>query len=87
VPDPDVPTVVSKAVDQVAQTVVRGVKTVVKPTVAASVATTFSFPLALMAFVLLFLLAQSAVDRRDPKLRAKANANESILGFEDEESL
>jgi hypothetical protein len=68
--------------------VVRGVKTVVKPTVAASVATTFSFPLALMAFVLLFLLAQSAVDRRDPKLRAASRTPaETVLGFEDEDRL
>jgi hypothetical protein len=75
-------------VTQVADTVASGVKTVVKPTVAASVATTFSFPLALMAFVLLFVLAQSAVDCRDPKLRAKASAGpETVLGFVDEDRL
>jgi hypothetical protein len=72
----------------VADSVASGVKTVVKPTVAASVATSFSFPLALMAFVLLFLLAQSAVDRRDPKLRANAAAAaETVLRFQDEERL
>jgi hypothetical protein len=40
-----------------------------------------------MAFVLLFLLAQSAVDRRDPKLRAKVGAAETVLAFQDEERL
>jgi hypothetical protein len=64
--------------------VVTGVRTVVKPTVAAAVASTFSFPLVLMVFVFVFLLAQSRVDRLDPKLRTKSEAD---LGFEDEDRL
>jgi hypothetical protein len=42
----------------------------VSPEAAAQVAKTFSFPLALMLAVLLFLIVQGRVDRRDPKLRA-----------------
>jgi hypothetical protein len=37
-----------------------------------------------MVFVFVFLLAQSRVDRLDPKLRTKAEAD---LGFEDEDRL
>jgi hypothetical protein len=64
------------------------VTTVVKPAAAASVADQFSFPLALMVLVVLFLLAQPKVDRRDPRLRAlSAAADNAQIGFLDEESL
>ncbi len=71
---------VSEAVDQVA--------TVVKPAAVATVATTFGFPFALMIAVLLFLLVQSRLDRRDPKLRAAPlRATETTVEFEDEDVL
>jgi hypothetical protein len=64
------------------------VRTVVKPTVAAAVASTFSFPLLLMVFVFVFLLAQSRVDRRDPKLRVRHDVTADLmLGFEEEDQL
>ena len=62
--------------------------TVVKPAAAASVADEFSFPLALMVLVVLFLLAQPKVDRLDPRLRGvPAAAGGGEIGFLDEESL
>lgn len=64
------------------------VSSVVKPGAAATVATTFGFPLALMILVLLFLLVQSRLDHRDPKLRAAPqHAAELMLPFEDEAEL
>ncbi|HYC06368.1 MAG TPA: hypothetical protein VEG29_00455 [Candidatus Binatia bacterium] len=64
------------------------VSSVVKPAAAAAVATTFSFPLALMLAVLLFLLCQSFLDRRDPKLRAAPGSRtETTVPFEEEEKL
>ncbi len=60
----------------------------VKPTVAAAVVSTFSFPLALMVFVFVFLIAQSRVDRLDPKLRQRADPHgDLMLGFEEEDLL
>jgi len=59
-----------------------------KPAAAAAVVTTFSFPLILMVAVLLFLLVQSRLDGRDPKLRAAPlTASETILPFRDEDQL
>ena len=79
---------VRKAVNKVTDTVVSGVQRVVKPSVAAAVASTFSFPLALMVFVFVFLLAQSRVDRLDPKLRMRPEATADVmLGFEEEDQL
>jgi hypothetical protein len=49
--------------------VANGVKAAVKTEAVSAVATTFSFPLALMFAVLIFLLIQSRLDERDPKLR------------------
>jgi hypothetical protein len=72
----------------VTNSVVSGVHQVVKPSVAAAVASTFSFPLALMVFVFVFLLAQSRVDRLDPKLRTRPDASADLmLGFEEEDQL
>jgi hypothetical protein len=60
----------------------------VKPAAAAAVATTFGFPLALMAAVALYLAAQWRVDLRDPKLRAAPQtAAETVVPFEEEERL
>jgi hypothetical protein len=65
-----------------------GMSTVVRPAAAAAVATTFSFPLALMLAVLLFLLLQRRLDDRDPKLRAAPRSTaEARLEFEDEDRL
>ena len=71
-----------------ASSVAVGVTKVVKPAAAASVATTFSFPLALMAIVALFLIAQPRMDRQDPRLRALTAANDDTeIGFEEEDRL
>jgi hypothetical protein len=62
------------------------VTTNVKPAVVAAVATTFSFPLALAALVILFLLVQARMDSRDPKLRhAPKTAWESYIPFREED--
>jgi hypothetical protein len=64
------------------------IRTTVKPAAAAAVATEFGFPLALMIAVLLFLLIQSRLDGRDPKLRAAPlTASDTILPFRDEDQL
>jgi hypothetical protein len=64
------------------------IRTTVKPAAAAAVATEFSFPLILMIAVLLFLVIQSRLDGRDPKLRAAPlTAAETILPFRDEDQL
>jgi len=64
------------------------IQTTVKPAAAAAVATEFTFPLILMIAVLLFLLVQSRLDGRDPKLRAAPlTAAETILPFRDEDQL
>jgi hypothetical protein len=61
---------------------------VVKPKAAAAVATTFTFPLVLMIAVLLFLLAQGFLDRRDPKLRkAPRSTADVVIEFKEEERL
>jgi hypothetical protein len=62
------------------------VRTTVKPEAVAAVATTFTFPLLLAFLVFLFVLIQSRLDSRDPKLRyAPASAGETYLAFEDED--
>jgi mannitol-1-phosphate/altronate dehydrogenase len=56
----------------------------VQPAAAAAVATTFGFPLALMAAVLLFLVIQSRFDGGDPKLRsAPMTTAETVLPYAD----
>lgn len=63
-----------------------GVQTAVKPAAVAAVAQTFTFPLALMLVVLLFLLIQDRLDGRDPKLRqAPLTSAETALAFDDED--
>ena len=57
----------------------------VQPAAVAAVASTFGFPLALMLAVLLFLVVQSRLDGRDPKLRAAPlTTAETYLPFADE---
>ena len=64
------------------------VSTVVKPDAAVAVASAFSFPLALMAAVVAFLVGQGRVDARDPKLRsAPRTRQEMVLSFRNEEEL
>jgi hypothetical protein len=59
-----------------------------KPAVAAAIATNFGFPLILMIAVLLFILIQSRLDDRDPKLRvAPLPAAEMVVPFLDEDHL
>jgi len=74
--------------DQVLAEAATQVATIVRPGAAAAVATSFSFPLALMMAVLVFLLVQRYVDRRDPKLRAAPRSTaEGLVQFRDEEGL
>jgi len=62
------------------------VQSTVKPAVVAALAQTFTFPLALAAIVLLFLLIQSRLDGRDPKLRyAPRSAGEVYIEFGEED--
>jgi hypothetical protein len=62
--------------------VVKGVKAAVKTEAASAVAQSFGFPLALMLAVLIFLLIQSRMDERDPKLRrAPLTAAETTIPF------
>jgi len=57
-------------------------------TPAMAVAATFGFPLALMLAVLLFLIIQSRLDDRDPKLRAAPlTSAETYLPFANEGDL
>ncbi len=61
---------------------------VVKPAAAAAVAATFGFPLVLTLAVLLFVIAQAQLDKRDPKLRdAPRSTAETRIPFEEESSL
>jgi hypothetical protein len=70
--------VVSAAVAQV--------RLIVRPEAAAAVAAEFTFPLALALAVLLFLVVQDQMDRRDPKLRmAPENVGETLIGFTSED--
>jgi hypothetical protein len=57
----------------------------VQPAAAVAVAATFGFPLALMLAVILFLVVQSRLDGRDPKLRAAPlTTAETFLAYADE---
>jgi hypothetical protein len=60
----------------------------VQPAAAAAVATAFGFPLALMLAVLAFLVIQSRLDGRDPKLRsAPLTSADTIVPFANEVDL
>lgn len=68
--------------------VAEGVARAVRPEAAATVATTFGFPLALMLAVLIFLVVQGLIDRRDPKLRrAPRTVIETMQKFRTEDEL
>lgn len=73
---------------QVLDSAADGIAAAVRPEAAAQVATTFGFPLALMVAVLLFLVVQDRVDRRDPKLHAAPrNTFDTVVRFKDEHEL
>ncbi|OGO58557.1 MAG: hypothetical protein A2V85_09980 [Chloroflexi bacterium RBG_16_72_14] len=75
----------SGAVDAIVGFAVDGASRVLRPEAAAAVATTFGFPLALALLVLLFLLVQSRLDDRDPKLRsAPRTMADTLVAFEDD---
>ena len=60
---------------------------IIRPEAALAVATEFTFPLALAIAVLLYLVVQDQVDRRDPKLRAAPqHQSDTLIRFEPEES-
>jgi hypothetical protein len=64
------------------------VSVVVQPAAAATVASTFGFPLGLMLAVVLFLAIQTRLDRRDARLRAALDARrDQLVPFEEEEQL
>lgn len=89
-PHPITPIVVPAkgGIDGIISGVAQQIQHTVKPAAAAAVATAFGFPLILMVAVLLFLLVQSRLDGRDPKLRAAPlTAAETILPFRDEDQL
>ena len=66
--------------------VVNQVADALKPGVVAAVATTFTFPIVLALFVLLFLVVQHRLDARDPKLRhAPSSAFETYIAFQEED--
>lgn len=69
----------------VSEAVVR-VSRIVRPAAAAAVAESFTFPLALMLAVVLFLLGQKRLDHLDPKLRSAPRA-EVVIPFELEDQL
>lgn len=65
-----------------------GVSAAVRPEAAAQVATTFGFPLALMIAVIIFLIVQDRVDRRDPKLRSAPRTYfDTVVRFREESEL
>ncbi len=62
-----------------------GTARVLRPEAAATVVTSFGFPIALAALVLLFLLVQPRLDDRDPKLRhAPRTLSDTLVAFEDD---
>lgn len=75
-------------VAQVIGAAITGVTTVVRPEAAVAVAEQFTFPLALTVAVIVYLVVQGHVDRRDPKLRlAPQHIRETVLRFEPEADL
>jgi hypothetical protein len=65
---------------------VGGVGLILQPEAALAVATEFTFPLSLAIAVLLYLVVQDQVDRRDPKLRsAPRHQTDTLIAFEPEE--
>ena len=59
---------------------------ILRPEAALAVASEFTFPMALALAVLLFLVVQDQIDRRDPKLRtAPQRQTDTFIRFEPEE--
>ena len=59
---------------------------IIRPEAAIAVAAEFTFPLALAVAVLLFVVVQDQVDRRDPKLRAAPeHQSDTFIRFEPED--
>jgi tetrahydromethanopterin S-methyltransferase subunit D len=80
--------VVGQVVGQVVTLAVEQVSRYVRPEAAVAVAAEFTFPLALALAVLVFLLIQGHIDRRDPKLRmAPQNVVETFVKFQGEDQL
>jgi len=80
--------VTADALAQVLDAAADGIGRAVSPEAAAQVAKTFGFPLALMMAVLLFLIVQDRIDRRDPKLQAAPRTFlDTIVRFKEEEDL
>jgi hypothetical protein len=72
----------------VVQDAVSNVGLLLRPEAALAVATEFTFPLVLALAVLIFMVVQHQVDRRDPKLRAAPqHAAETLVRFEPEDQL
>ena len=87
-PDAIAPVVVpNDGIDGIITGVAEQIQHTVKPAAAAAVATEFGFPLILMIAVLLFVLVQSRLDGRDPKLHAAPLAGAETLPFRDEDQL
>jgi hypothetical protein len=67
---------------------VGNVAMILRPEAALAVATEFTFPLVLALAVLLYLVVQDQMDRRDPKLRlAPPHQADTLIQFEAEEQL
>jgi hypothetical protein len=70
------------------QAITSNVSRAVSPEAAAKVATSFGFPLGLMIAVIVFLVVQDQVDRRDPKLRSAPRTYfDTIVRFKEEHEL
>jgi hypothetical protein len=78
------PATVHAVVDDVA----KQIRAAVDPVAVVAVASTFTFPLSLMAVVLLFLLVQGRLDGRDPKVRtARRGTADATVPFVEESDL
>jgi len=93
-PAPDLPTPFPSALGPfdfigiVVTGAVANIGAIVRPDAALAVANEFTFPLALAVAVLVYLVAQDQMDRRDPKLRvAPAHQADTLISFETEEAL
>lgn len=85
---PDAPSRPDDVVSRIVDAAIGGVASVVRPAAAVAVAEEFTFPLALTLAVILYLVVQGQIDRRDPKLRlAPQNVIERVLRFQTEEEL
>jgi hypothetical protein len=80
--------VVGQVFGQVVTAAAEQAARVVRPEAAVAVAAEFTFPLALALAVLIFLVIQEQVDRRDPKLRmAPQHVGETWMQFQSEDQL